>query len=315
MGSVRNTVDKLLLSNSLKEYPFLFENKVESKEHRITKIIDGFAYEDVLFHSGLKEFLLIMPDADYDRNNQGWKTFWKINANGKVIDSLNSRAYMNTLGVFLDSTSYIDWAFSGNKKRKEYKQIIDYDSLANSEFLALIEKAETVAYGNNYDKKTTNCYVKIDDAWFVLESKKAFASDLYLEPETFFKHKTKNKGSFITLKNQILPFQKWKDKNQFIYLQGFVAESRQFKSLLDINNHGRSGWNGTAYYRLNYESNTFYFKGYAFKGDSFSTDLSFFSLEGTSSADDSAVSFIIVRRNNNSRADIREKGVYLISKK
>jgi len=94
-----------------------------------------------------------------------------------------------------------------------------------------------------------------------------------------------------------------------------VAESRQFKPMFDFNNHGRSGWNGTGYYRLNYNSNAFYFKGYTFKGSSFSPDMSFYNLHNTKAASDSDISFLIVGRNNNSKADIREKGVYVISKK
>jgi len=313
----RRGLDNLLLPSSYKEYPYLFENNIESKDYRIHKILNGSSYEDVLFHSETKNFIIEVPAKNSERNGMGWKTLWKINSVGKVIDSLETRDYMHPAGVFFDSNTYLDWIYSGDKTPAKYEKTLDFDSFSKVEFDSLSQKAKTIVYGNDYDNKSTNCYMKIDGKWWLFESQKAFERNIDSKAGPFFGHKEKNLGSIRALKNQIIPWQKWRDEKQFVHLQKFVAETRQFSSFLDINNTGRSGWNGTGYFRLTHNENNFYFKGYTFDGYSFHPNMSFYDAQDISidTNDKIDISFISITKNHKSKARPEEEGVYVITRK
>lgn len=168
---VRRTIDRLLLPSAYKEYPYLYENKAESKKYRITNILDGSSYEGVSYYSGTKEFIIEVADADYIRYEMGWKTLWKISKEGKVLDSLNTTNYMHSVGVYLDSTTYVDWAYSGDKSAKKDHSIINFDSIPKVDFDACANTAETFACGSDYDNETTNLYLKIENEWLLFKSK------------------------------------------------------------------------------------------------------------------------------------------------
>ena len=314
---VRNFIDQTLLPSTYNEYAYLYENKVESKDYRIIKIIDGSTYDDMLFHTGTEEFILEMPDSDYDRNNRGWKTYWKISKEGEVIDSLDTTAYMYDVGVFFDSISYIDWVDSGKKIAQKYQARIDFDTVSKTSFDGYVASAESITYAIDFENKKANCYLKIKDEWLVFESKKAYQSDIRSDGKANFGYEPKSRDSLIELTNRILPFQKWKDEKEFIYLERFVGEERQYQSFLDLNNTSRGGWNGTGYFRLTHNSEPLYFKSYTFKSDSYDSDLRLYDFQYSKghSIKENDISFIIKAKNHNSNADRKEAGVFAIIKK
>ncbi len=317
VGVVRNSIAKAFLSNSFNEYSFLSENKVDSEDYQIKKIIDGELDQKILFNTLTQEFIITIRDSDYDRNNQGWYALWKIDKKGQVIDSLSSKNGMSPIGIYFEEDHYVDWVESGSKAKKEYKQIINFDSIASADFNYFVEKAEIIEYDGDYENKKVNCYLKIEDSWIVFESKKGY-EDYFSNPEKFYKHKTKTTSWLLVLEDKIKPFHKWKDINSYIYLQKFVGESREFKSFYDINNTSRSGWNGTGYFSLWHNSSLLHFKSYTFKSSfGFDPDISIYAPpnnygDHTRKID---IAFISLSKRMKSNRDYKEVGVYVICNK
>jgi len=317
VGVVRKLIEKAFLPNSFKEYSFLSENKVGSEDYQIKKIIDGESDREILFNTSTQEFIIKMRDSDYDRNNQGWYALWKIDKKGQVIDSLSSNNGMSPIGIYFEEDHYVDWVESGSKTKKEYEQIINFDSIAPADFNSFVEKAAIIEYAGNYENKKVNCYLKIDDGWVVFESEKGY-EDYFSEPEKLFKHKATFTSSLLVLEDRVKPFHRWKDINSFIHVDKFAGESREFKSFYDINNTSRSGWHGTGYFKLWHGSSLLHFKSYVFKsGFGFDPDISIYAPpnnygDHTRKID---IAFISLSKRMKSNRDYKEVGVYVICKK
>lgn len=320
VGRIRNPIDRALLPNSFKEYQFLSKNKVNSSDYVIKKIIDGELSDrnSVLFNTLTQEFILKIEEVDSKKNDQGWMTLWKINEEGKIIDSLTAKGLLNTIGVYFEADFYIDWINSGNKSKQKYKQIINFDSITTSDFNGFVKKAEAIAYSDNYKSETINCYLKIEDDWVVFESAEGYKNGYYSNPEVFFKHKTKSVSLLLVIKDSIEPFHKWSDINSFIYLQKFIKESYQ-RAPFSVNGMGRSGWNGVGYFQLIHNSSFLYFKSYTF----FNTDIHHYNPDISiykplknygdySSGID--IAFMVIRVRFNKR-NPNEGGVYMIGRK
>ena len=317
VGIVRNLIAKALLPNSYKEYSFLSDNKIESKKYQVKKIIDGTIDPDILYNKATQEFLV--KESMIGENTK--HILWKISKDGKVIDSLTTNNFASSLGIYFKEDYYIDWINSGNKSKQKYKQIINIDSITDNNYKHYLEKAEVINYKKDVsslieDNLKVRCYLKVNNDWIVLESKKGYK----LEPENFFSFKAKNnKSSMFSLTDLIQPFQKWRDADSFIHLQKFIGESRSSKSFYDINNTSKSGWHGIGYFKLRYNSNLFYFKSYTFKSSTFgfNPSISIYNpsinhIDGTKNND---LTFISLSRKGRSKRDYKEVGLYVICKK
>ena len=316
IGPVRHFVDSVSLFGLYGDYNYLSDHNVASENYQINKIIDGNLDAPISYNTATKEYIISIYDSDYDRNNAGWKTYWKTNKNGEIIDSLNFRDYINKLGYNFEEDYYTDWIYSGNKSKQAYHQIINYDSIHSNIFNEYIVKADIIAYGNDYDTDKTNCYVKINEDWTVFKSAKGF-DDFYMNPFKFYKHKEKSLDSLIVLENKIAPWQKWKNEEEPIHLEKFVGTSREYGSFYDINNTSRSGWNGIGYFRLRHFDENLNFKAYTFKTGAFGSyypDIELFYPK-KEFKNSNKIAFIELSGNGRSKREYKENGIYIIKNK
>ncbi|MBJ2176335.1 hypothetical protein JBL43_18935 [Aureibaculum sp. A20] len=316
IGPVRYLVDRVSLFGLYADYNYLSDHTVTSESYQINKIIDGNLDGPITYNTATQEYILTIYDSDYDRNNAGWKTLWKVNKDGKVGDSLNFRDYINKLGYNFEKDYYMDWIYSGNKAKQEYHQIINYDSIEANVFHEYIAKSDIIIYGNDYDDDYINCYVNINDNWIVFKSAKGF-DDFYMNPFKFYKQEEKSLDSLIVLANKIAPWQKWKDKNEPIYLEKFVGKSPEHSSFFDINNTSRSGWNGTGYFSLTHFDEILNFKAYTFKSGTFGSyfpDIELFYPK-KEFENPKKIAFIELRGNGRSKRAYKENGIYILKSK
>ncbi len=312
-GLVRGTIETVLLPSSYKKFSFLYENKTQSEDYEIKKIIHGESYENILLNTLNHEFIIEIVDSDYDRHNAGWTTFWKVNKRGEVIDSLNTRSRFNETGVIFEENYYIDWVNLGEKEKQKYQEVVNFDSITASQFKVLVNKANNITYDSDYKNETVNCYIESNKNWIVLKSKKGFEDDFYSKEEKFFKYSNKSNQVLLSIENSLKPFHGWKDKRSFINIEKFVSKSRETKSFYDINNTSRSGWHGVGYFKFSYKSSVLYFKTYTFKSSSFGMhpDIRIYNV------DIPDISFVIKTISNRKLGDrySEESGVYVVTKK
>ncbi|MEN7551763.1 hypothetical protein AAG747_27860 [Rapidithrix thailandica] len=309
---IRNRVAKLLLPAAYKEYRYLSSNTVASENYEIKKLISGNASQ-YFFDKELKNFIIRIRD----------NKLWKINEQGDVEDSLSTSAHLTTSGLIFEEDYFIDWVVSGNKSPQPYREILDADSLSSADVEAYFNNAAVIDFGMDYPQRKGKCYLKIEGHWIVLEFTKRFEEfkqDFekgYYTVE-FKGQAPKNNERIEVLKiNAVFPFYHWEDPENPLHIQYFIEETSQSKSFYDINNTSRSGWNGTGYFRLNYHSETLYFKAYTFKRGIFeyapySPDISIYQLNSGYGVD---LTLIELYKRGNTKRDYSEVGVYVLRKK
>lgn len=64
------------------------------------------------------------------------------------------------------------------------------------------------------------------------------------------------------------------DSNNPLHLEHFSKLTRHSRSFGDFNNHGRNGWSGEGYFKLEHQTEVFHFKAYTFKHKDDSFDYS-----------------------------------------
>ncbi len=265
----------LFLNKKYDKYEDLFKNTTESENCKIIKL----PFEKprrVLFDRVTKNFILT-GNSEYQITSR------KINENGEEIDSLKIKGYLFSSGVYFYEDYCIDWAITGNKSKHKYDTIINYDSLSKEEFEDYLNKATIVGFTKKHadykgfeslENHKGRCHLKIQDKWIVIESKKMFdeLEDDYEKDYFELKHKNsskKNEPRLITLSNRTAPIKDWKKEDNIIFLQKFKKESREREGFFFDNRDRRSGWNGTGYFQLSYNSEVFNFKSYAFESKRF----------------------------------------------
>src|SRR5690606_35153672 len=71
---------------------------------------------------------------------------WQINRLGHVVDVLRGRGPLPDSGIYIDSESYIDWALSGEKTPKTYRDTLNADHLSDEEFNAQLQAADARSF-------------------------------------------------------------------------------------------------------------------------------------------------------------------------
>ncbi len=271
INSFRNWIDRSLLSEEISLFPSLDESP-ESQNYQIEKILRA-------------RYISILTDKingnSFIRNHwdgSGNHELWKINEEGIVLDSIEGRGDIYASGVYFYDDYCIDWAVTGNKEAKYYDPIIDYDSLTEEDFTALLNKASIVDFKKDYGHKDYKdpsrslpqkgrCYIKIEDKWLVIESEKMFEelSRDYNEDYYTIKHRNHKSKGANRLTELRCPFGLQNNSNEVFNRLGFVrkhySRSIFFRFTCVANGRSRgSGWNGMGYYVLRYKSENINFK-------------------------------------------------------
>ncbi len=267
------------LSEKLKEYKYLSEGPIESDNYEIIKIIDnwkgraevdGIVFLEAIFYdTTTKNILFCTNPKEYEKIDDEWENkipyqiFWKMNDHGRVIDSIkiDYSLGLNNSGVFFHDDYFIDWVNNNNKTKQKYIDVIEGDSLSIQQLESHINRANMLYANKDYENEITNLFLKEKEGWTRIKSKK-----LYEKTEPIY-----GQVLMYTLKPYIENYKKRfieldiaKGELEPIQIEHFVKKSKQSKSLADINNHGRSGWGGIGYFKLNHNSESINFKGHAF---------------------------------------------------
>jgi hypothetical protein len=182
INNFRNWIDRTLLSNEISLFPSLDESP-ESQNYKIEKLLK-VQYTSI-YTDKVNGNSLIFSYWDGSQNHK----LWKVNKEGTVLDSIERCGQFSSSGVYFYDDYCIDWPITGDKEAKYYDTVINYDSLAEEDFTALLSKASIVDfhkdYGDtDYDDPSRSipakgrCYIKIEDKWLVVESEKMFG-ELY----------------------------------------------------------------------------------------------------------------------------------------
>ncbi|KAA1242650.1 hypothetical protein [Aquimarina sp. RZ0] len=324
----KNYISKLLLPERFKNYIFLSEGSIESENYEIVKIIDnwkGKAQIDgvvklrhLFFDDLNKSFLLLTDFKNY--TNQEYRIIWKINKRGEVIDSIKTDFWSMPYnsGIFFENDYFMDWINSGNKTKKEYAAIIDGDTISETEFTTFVNNATIIDVDLNHTNKIVQTFLNTDKEWIRIDSRKSYKNidndhDQILSNNKLSIYSEGYKKRFIELDNAIKPFHKWKDANSPLYIENFTTVSSQSKPFYDINNHGKSGWNGIGYFRLSHNSEYLHFKASIFNGKSFGY-IPNISIYYPSKKNQDLV-FINLYKNGYDNRHYKVSGLYMLRKK
>lgn len=122
---------------SLKDYPALSDSTSSSQNYEIKKLLDG-EIEAVLIDRANGNVIVYADDY-----------LWKINPQGNLVDTFAYSSYDNKMfssGIIFQKDYYIDWIFSGDKRRKEYAEHLDSNGLSEAEFIAQLNRGEELEY-------------------------------------------------------------------------------------------------------------------------------------------------------------------------
>lgn len=264
-----------------KTYPFLHKGISESQNYKITKFEITYD-ENTKLKIAFK--LKFKFSIQYDSLTSNYfitsdKFIWKIDKFGNLIDSLEASIgeYMNNSGIIFNESYYIDWAISGDKSKKEYVKIINYDTLSDSDFTSYLVKAEsTHIYTGNF---ITRCYLKIDNELIQITSDKlhddAFEKVYYKwkikhldESKTQrFKYHQMRTAEIHSSKYGSVPTEDVFENNSILELQHFAKTHRTRRGMAipgaPINN-SKSGWEGIGYFEWDYNHDKLHFKADVF---------------------------------------------------
>ena len=231
--------------------------------------VDGINFlEDIFYDTLTKNTLFFIRPKDYEKIDDKWEIktsypmFWKMNDQGRVIDSIEiDRFRLHNSGMFFHNDYFIDWLNNGNKTKQKYVDIIDGDSLFIQQLENLIHRADILDVNKDYENEITNLFLKDSEGWTRVKSKRLYnkTEDMYkqIPMYTLQPYIQNRKERFIRLDIA-------KDELNPIHIEHFVKKTKYSRSLGDFNNNGRSGWDGIGYFKLDHNSESIHFKGYAF---------------------------------------------------
>lgn len=265
------------LPEKFKDYKYLSEGRIESDNYEIIKIIENWKgkaesngivhLEAIFYDTATKNTLFFTEPKDYDiiegnlMPKAPCQIFWKMNNQGRIIDSIkiDYSISLHNSGVFFHNDYFIDWVNNDNKTKQKYVDIIDGDSLSVPELENLISAATMLDIDKDYDNEIATLFLKEKEGWTKVKSKR-----LYEKTEGI-----SGRISMYSLKPYMESY-----KERFIQLdiaredpiqtEHFVKTSTSSTSLGDYNSNGRSGTIGIGYFKLNHNSESITFKGYAF---------------------------------------------------
>ncbi len=164
---------KFALSKSFDDYHYLSEDLVVSDSYEIRKLINGEIA--AIFYAKDTDTVLVQA-AGY---------LWKINDQGRVIDTLRGSSGLLNSGVQLwtDSWSYdsgehfwykrlVDWIDTGNRVEQTLQDIVSTDAMSDSELVARLDQAEIVEFFSfRQDEQNTRnvALLKSNNRWTLLD--------------------------------------------------------------------------------------------------------------------------------------------------
>jgi len=284
--SVRQCKTKFVLPEKFKAYRLLSEGHIESDSYEIVKManhwkgpaeVDGVYWLNTVFSDEKMNAILFVTNAkEYELTEElpvekePYHVYWKMNGAGHDFDSIRvdySLSLYNS-GVFFGEEYYVDWVNTGDKTKHQYTEVIEGDQLSLERFEELIGGAQELEIGIDSEAKETSFYLKYEDGWMVLKSKVMFdKSELSwskIPMHTIKPYKEKQTQRFSEINDHVAWPKKKTDPAHNIYTEYFVKERKSSISLGDYNNHGRSGWSGMGYFRLEHNGESLNFKATAF---------------------------------------------------
>ncbi|MES2609236.1 MAG: hypothetical protein V4679_03295 [Pseudomonadota bacterium] len=119
------------------EYPRLSENTAASQHLEVRKVLHGQV-----------EGLFALPRTRQLVAVAGGY-LWKFSPQGQVQDTLRVPSGIHTSGVVFTPHYYMDWVYSGDRRRKAYAPAVDGNRLSKAELFAELDRAEHVEFGRN----------------------------------------------------------------------------------------------------------------------------------------------------------------------
>jgi hypothetical protein len=336
---VKFTAINIALSNILfppefKEYPYL-NNGAQSEHFKVDYLFYDPANIDYDTETG--SFIITTAHV-----NQAFEVYHKLNAQGKLIDSLvNDTSAIHTFhneGVVFGADYFIDWSTSDNKQKQSFIAFLNQDFKMDGKtweesFVSNYKNALAVTYKASKDWDYLTFYFKTAKGWMALNTQKndeRIYQDMASENDLDFKGFPVKGNRFIPLKSSITgkypllsyknhnneethPYN-WKDQKNPITLKYYKKENLQ----------GRAPytglpqtWGGDAYFAMKHKSEVIRFKEIALKNVGLFTEPEInLDLYNVPSAfdDKSDVAFIILSYGTNV-GDRGGNGLYVIKRK
>jgi len=273
-NEIKDSID-LDCSNFLKstdiDYHWLHEyDLLKSDNYRTEKInlLNSEKVEiDYLNKSDTTVTIISRNYSEYKTPEKFIDSYYKINAKGKIIDSLNltgKELCDNYFGYLINDDSFYTWLIDGSKTKYPCKKINEDFTMtkeqANEKFRLLYEKSSIATMHTViiYDKDSPSYpsdYIPmffIDKKWIML-----FGSDLDIG--------LNNSDKFHRLPNLVENEKAgWTSGNKYIFLDYFhkTAYTEEYNSnpLAPITRYHPSKWEGEAYMHLTLKNKIIPFK-------------------------------------------------------
>lgn len=279
---IKNDISKLLIPSKFKKYKYLSEGNVTSEHYEIVKLLDHWegtkkpgkiiSTKHILFDLEKKDFLVVAHLKEYNSDDQ--HVLLRVNKKGELIDSIRFLDHMrlHDSGVYFGETHYIDWITSGIKTKQKYTSVLDGDQLSKLELDNYLSRASTIDISSDYGKKRVRFYLQTPNGWSVISSKEQYEK-IEEKPNTdeSFSYSVKLKdytgctnNNFLMLEDKAQTTSNLTVTDNPLYVEKFVKEYKESRSLMDINNNSRSGWSGVAYLKFRHKSDSLNFKASAF---------------------------------------------------
>ena len=260
--SMNKQITRKEKQNSFKKYPKLGIDTIQSDNYKLIKIED---YTNGYMSDGAR----FLPELEIFVFNAGFGSYWRLNKNGNFLDAFSDDVNMHNCGVFFHKNYYIDWALTGESKKKQYKEYINGDTLSALQFEQYLKKAEIITY--EFRDSAVMCLLKIDNAWIAIVREIIYGKNSIYENSKDLAlqgHQTKNDTVFTIIDNTIIPFYDWKDASNPIIIKNHIRRIRVRKPFFsyDINNTIRKrGWEATGYFHWKINQDTLKFQAYTFE--------------------------------------------------
>jgi len=301
-------------------YPKLGFDPIESANYELIKVVNWDNPNPSSAVSFITSNNTFMVDT-------GSLSHTLLDNKGNWISSYN-RGYGEELisGVYFAKDYYVDWPLTGDETKKQYSKHIHGSTLSKTEFNQYLDRAERIVYTillqYEPEKNLARCLLKIDGNWLLIETELPKSEDRGVTKETqsrnaFMYGTTMKRGeTFLKIENEIIPWYKWKDSTNPIYIE---ADKRRKKSGLRFSSSQvETGWDSTGYYNLKIDNESLKFKAFAFewkRTDTFDTDMALYV-----HPDFPQLIILIVSINKGDSMgkvdkDPKEAGIYVIRKK
>ena len=246
-------------------YPKLGIDTVESEHYELVKVANLDYYDQPSGVSLMTESKNFIVDTIYISHTM-------LNSKGDWLSSYIGRG-LESSGVSFTKDHYVDWPLTGDKKLKNYSKRINLDTLSKAEFEQYYNKADRALYKTlvqSYPiKDIARCLLKIDGDWVVIETELPestsleYNSEILGQEKVMYGYKQKNEKSLYEIENIVIPWYKWEDSSNLIYIK---EKKRIKKSRLKIATHQElSGWDTESYFNLKFGDEILKFKALVFE--------------------------------------------------